>query len=597
MSGQGRPRQAGIVPQSGLGMFGFSVTNKATGLPVEPEAKKAKDDGLECDDCGKTFTTKGPMEVHLRLKHGRVGGGFSSHLVCVAASELVRHLATLMEVIRDEDRARHNSHDLKSPSDDEVEEPDVLVADEAGDENDSSEGRVRGDVIEPEEDELNSAEAAQLFEAPQLNAEAEFVKICTCGEELEDLFVFCPHCGAKFVDVMPIVVASAHQEKFMTEQEQVPSSKQFLGKIKVSNIPTSANEADLAEVFDFGDPFIWIARNRKQRSRGYGYVEFLCKEDYETALKLNVILSGKTLKTKPKTDTKRKGANSRYARSIDVKIGVLRALDEAKKTLAEKADIDQAKVLQKHCVAVVSIATGIPKGTIKTWIRGRAVIEANYPKKKKFKTVGSGRKPLFPEAEKKIRLFVEERTAKNLISSRVLVVKEFKKYASEENAKVARTCKFGRRMIRAMFRRQHLSKCLAASARPMTVEQAIPLVRRNLLYFRSILNDSRAIKMDPIEGRVLVKNRYNIDQVPCNWSVTRFETVTIKGTRNKQVRTTKGHSKRFFTFVPFVSPLKLIAIGIIHKGTGKRISAKEWMFYKKECPNLAFFFSEKCLGR
>lgn len=252
----------------------------------------------------------------------------------------------------------------------------------------------------------------------------------------------------------------------------------------------------------------------------------------------------------------------------------------------------------------VSNKTGIPINTLKDWVADKVSITATYTsekRKRKLKRLGSGRKPLFPKAEKIVSDIVREKRKNCKLVSKRFVLKSLQAEAEKENSELFRSCKFTPELISGFMRRNRLSLRFPSCKRTDNLEDSIMICRafhRDLL---GILSDNGATKyavtMDPQYGRFLLKYRFNGDELPYRFGRVK-SIVSEKGEALTHVTYPPGWEARLATLMllmdasgTLVGPVPVIFQGAFGKDNAKR--KEEVATYRQQYPNVKVIFQKK----
>jgi len=293
------------------------------------------------------------------------------------------------------------------------------------------------------------------------------------------------------------------------------------------------------------------------------------------------------------SETKRKGRIHRCSYTLARKVQVINLVEDLHKRTGEKWGTKRK----------VADLFDIPESNIKKWIKEKVQIFEDYNMtrgskgrgnrgKKNAMSVRRGLNPKYSSAEQIVYdKILETRSAGGRVSGHTIrrwmrteVKKELEQI--QQMGLMAETAEFkaSNRWLSKFVRRFNLSLRRKTNCKNVSITDRLEKVKRfharlKLRIQRNSNEPGRSF--DNYFGRWTPEHRLNVDQVPCPLECAVEQTYDNRGTKTVHIRS-KGPdaSKRFCTFQVCMrlTSNKLIRqppLGIIFRGTGKRISKNE----------------------
>jgi len=250
---------------------------------------------------------------------------------------------------------------------------------------------------------------------------------------------------------------------------------------------------------------------------------------------------------------------------------------------------------------IISVASGRTYGGISKIFSEEEALREKYKSKfnrKRF-TFGSGRKPSFPKTESTLAELIRKKRLAHFTVSKFWVMEEYRKLAKQENADLFAKLKVDVDIFLAFLKRNELAFRRPSNVKPMSLEESQKSVRGWFRWLKELLDGTieveigEATVIDPILGRFPFDCRINVDEVAGYLGDPGMNIISVKGEKHTKILVPDGWGDRICTLIVVVTPLKLIPhLGIVFRGTGKRLSAKELDFYKT-LANVEIFFQAK----
>lgn len=179
-------------------------------------------------------------------------------------------------------------------------------------------------------------------------------------------------------------------------------------------------------------------------SRASGFESFARRSIFDDFEPLPSIIEENEAESEVEPSAANKAVVKRFSYSLKFKRHLLRKYNECEVLRKERLGPGQA-LFAVDVLTLTSECTGVPVSTIKDWIAARKEIMDRFEAhklKRKLKRDGSGRKALFPAAEKIVAGLVRERRSECRLVSRQFVLKKLKEEAEKENPIEFRKCKW-----------------------------------------------------------------------------------------------------------------------------------------------------------
>jgi len=166
-------------------------------------------------------------------------------------------------------------------------------------------------------------------------------------------------------------------------------------------------------------------------------------------------------------------------------------------------------------------ATGVPYSNVFKWYHKRDVLLARYldTKSRKKESFGSGRHPLFPQAEAAAAKEARECREKHKIVTKSSFLTKLKAQAELENPEAAKKARFDLPYLRSVLRRNSLALRLPSCTKAMSLENGVSVCQGFFQWLHRYLKDElpggkRAqAPLDPVYGRFPLDCRLNKDEV------------------------------------------------------------------------------------
>jgi hypothetical protein len=293
----------------------------------------------------------------------------------------------------------------------------------------------------------------------------------------------------------------------------------------------------------------------------------------------------------------------RHSYSIKDKYRLLKDFEATEQRLKENLAPGDA-IFAVSVLEIVHRASGVPISTIKDWLKEKNEITQKYlsdKKARRIKRMGSGKKALFPQSEKKVAEMVRDRRRACKLVSKAFILKNLKAEAQIENSVAFSTCKWSPDMISAFMRRNKFSLRFPSCIRAHSLEDSILIGRAYHRRLLGILSDSGDLKyakkpLDPQYGRFLLNYRFNGDEVPFRFGRVK-SVVSLAGENVTQVTWPAGWEARLATiFLLMDANGRIVLLVLIFQGTfnssGKRRATEEADIARK-CPHVKVLFQKK----
>lgn len=216
-----------------------------------------------------------------------------------------------------------------------------------------------------------------------------------------------------------------------------------------------------------------------------------------------------------------KEKKKRHSYPLKMKVKTLELVESLRDMLALTRGVARNEIPLSVLIDKVEKETGIPSSTVKKWVLKAARLKEAWQTKTTLKSARrlgvAGRKPFFPEAEKKAGKEARDRRKENLIVTKGWMYKKVVDEAKNENPGLAAKQRFGIDFFLAFLRRQGLALRVPSCTKPMSLENGILTCRGFFQWLRKLIRDEfgqkHAKEMHPEEGRFLFRLRYNKDEV------------------------------------------------------------------------------------
>lgn len=175
-----------------------------------------------------------------------------------------------------------------------------------------------------------------------------------------------------------------------------------------------------------------------------GFESFARRSLFDNFERLPSIIEENEAESGAEPSEAKKPVVKRFSYTLKFKRSLLKKFDECERLRKERFGPGQA-LFAVDVLILTSECTGVPVSTIKDWVAARKEIIERFEAhklKRKLKRDGSGRRALFPAAEKVVAELVRQKRSECRLVSRQFVLKKLKEEAEKENPTEFRKCKW-----------------------------------------------------------------------------------------------------------------------------------------------------------
>lgn len=291
----------------------------------------------------------------------------------------------------------------------------------------------------------------------------------------------------------------------------------------------------------------------------------------------------------------------RHRLSLKAKVRILDSFDQVKAALSTKFGRPESVFTKKDVFTVIARTGGHKLGTISKIFWEEQKLRDRYANKfnrRRF-TFGSGLTAQFPATEADLAAQIRIKRERNLSVSAELTMEEYQRLAFKENKDLAAKSKFSEDLFYAFLKRQRLARRKPSNIKSMTLKESQQLVRGFLQYLLSILIGlilvavgSKSPTIDPTFGRFPLDCRLNKDEVGGYLGEPSLDIISELGESSTKALMLEHWGERIATLIVTLTPLKMLKMGIVFRGGGKRLAKDEDAYYKT-LEHVEVFFQKK----
>jgi hypothetical protein len=287
--------------------------------------------------------------------------------------------------------------------------------------------------------------------------------------------------------------------------------------------------------------------------------------------------------------------------TLSKKIELLNKVETVRKALAKisKPEIAPAAVELARICDSISFNSGVPAKTLDKWIRKEKTLRERYVDKfnRRLKNFGSGSKPRFPKSELAVSKTVTERREAHKAVSKGLIIRLLESEAKKENNALLEKYGISDDIFFGFLWRRGFSFRKPSNIKSLSKTESVKLMRGFWIWLFRVLSGEIPIPIgetdaiDPKYGRFPPRARKNTDEVPGKFGSS-SDIISKRGESSTILQVIEGWGDRFCTWRLCAGPGGLdLPVGVIFKGTGKKVSEAELQFYAK-LKNIAVLFQE-----
>jgi hypothetical protein len=301
---------------------------------------------------------------------------------------------------------------------------------------------------------------------------------------------------------------------------------------------------------------------------------------------------------------RRGGQPLRHRPSMRFKYKALMLIDKYLRDLTDAALLNDVPSPTLHEVFTILAENGVTTShsNLYKWYMKRSKITARFvtEKKKRAKSVGSGRAPMLKAVEDTVKAFIYQQRQQHLRVSRSRAKELLKEKALELLPDVAAKFKFSKHYFRDAFRRMEIVVRRVSSSKSVTNEEAALFGRyfcKQLMSLRLIgscegVEDLKWLEdfvLDSVFGFFPPATIFAIDEVPFNFCED-GKTMAVAG-QDAAVRTLRGTGKRAGTCVIACTAAGDLSKFVLIFKRKTPFGKKESEYYSK-LPNVRVTYSE-----